>query len=99
MAAATLQETYRKLYAEFEFKWILLTALGIFELGVLICSVSRSSLSFILGRAIAGIGVAGTSGGFNEALGSLYNGKRLLTVSSLVYGPVTQVLLRSCFSD
>ncbi len=45
---------YGKLYAEFNIKWVYLTALGIFELGSIICALAPSSIALILGRAVAG---------------------------------------------
>lgn len=44
-------------------KWSFLTAVGIFEIGSLICGVAPSSTVLIVGRAIAGIGVAGIFSG------------------------------------
>jgi MFS family permease len=40
-------------------KWSYLTALGMFELGSLICGVTPNSMTLIIGRAIAGLGSAG----------------------------------------
>ncbi|KAJ5456026.1 Efflux pump roqT [Penicillium daleae] len=44
-------------------KWSFLVAVGIFEIGSLICGVAPSSTVLIIGRAIAGIGVAGIFSG------------------------------------
>ena len=43
----------------FNIKWSFLYALGIFELGSLICGVAPNSIALIVGRAIAGWGSAG----------------------------------------
>lgn len=43
----------------FNIKWSFLCALGIFELGSLICGVAPNSVTLIVGRAIAGWGSAG----------------------------------------
>jgi MFS family permease len=43
----------------FDMKWSYLVALGFFELGSLICGITRSSMTLIIGRAIAGVGSAG----------------------------------------
>ena len=40
-------------------KWSFLCALGIFELGSLICGIAPNSVALIIGRAIAGWGSAG----------------------------------------
>jgi MFS family permease len=44
-------------------KWSFLAAVGIFEIGSLVCGVAPSSTVLIVGRAIAGIGVAGIFSG------------------------------------
>jgi hypothetical protein len=44
-------------------KWGFLTAVAIFEIGSLLCAVAPSSTVLIVGRAIAGIGVAGIFSG------------------------------------
>jgi hypothetical protein len=44
-------------------KWGFLVAVAIFEIGSLICAVAPSSTALIIGRAIAGIGVAGIFSG------------------------------------
>lgn len=44
-------------------KWSFLAAVGIFEIGSLICGVAPSSTVLIIGRAVAGIGVAGIFSG------------------------------------
>ena len=43
----------------FNIKWSFLCALGIFEIGSLICGVAPDSVALIVGRAIAGWGSAG----------------------------------------
>ncbi len=43
----------------FNIKWSFLYALGIFELGSLVCGVAPTSVALIVGRAIAGWGSAG----------------------------------------
>jgi MFS family permease len=43
----------------FNMKWSYLVALGLFELGSLICGVASDSITLIVGRAIAGLGSAG----------------------------------------
>lgn len=44
-------------------KWSFLAAVGIFEIGSLICGAAPSSTVLIVGRAVAGIGVAGIFSG------------------------------------
>ncbi|TVY83009.1 Efflux pump aflT [Lachnellula suecica] len=48
-----------RLYTFYSPKWVLLSAIGIFELGSTVCGTAPSSIAFIIGRAIAGFGSAG----------------------------------------
>ncbi|OAA60533.1 major facilitator superfamily transporter [Niveomyces insectorum RCEF 264] len=59
----TFQLFYGKLYALYNVKVIIIGAMAIFEIGSLICAVAPSSPVFILGRAVAGVGSAGTFSG------------------------------------
>jgi MFS family permease len=65
LGAATLQPLSGKLYTHFPTKLVFLSFIFIFEVGSLICGVAPSSAVFIVGRAIAGLGVSGI---FNGAL-------------------------------
>lgn len=47
-----------KLYSRYSAKWVFLGALIVFEIGSLIAAVAPSSIAFIVGRAIAGVGAA-----------------------------------------
>ncbi|KAJ5107401.1 hypothetical protein N7456_004076 [Penicillium angulare] len=50
---------FGRVYTLFPPKWTYLSALFLFELGSLICGIAPSSLTFIIGRAIAGLGGGG----------------------------------------
>ncbi|KAL4882172.1 major facilitator superfamily domain-containing protein [Aspergillus karnatakaensis] len=63
LTSTALQPSYGRLYKVFSPKWAFLAAVFIFELGSLICAVPQSSTVLIVGRAIAGIGVAGIFSG------------------------------------
>ncbi|KAI8961510.1 putative MFS multidrug transporter [Daldinia sp. FL1419] len=63
LAGATLQPLTGKLYTRVSAKWVFLFFFSIFELGSLICAVSQSSVMFIIGRAVAGIGSSGLQNG------------------------------------
>ncbi|KAJ5804551.1 uncharacterized protein N7518_000854 [Penicillium psychrosexuale] len=63
LTTASLQLLFGKFYTFFNVKWTYLAAIGIFELGSLICGVANSSLTLIMGRAVAGIGSAGIFSG------------------------------------
>ncbi|PWY88906.1 MFS general substrate transporter, partial [Aspergillus sclerotioniger CBS 115572] len=65
LTTCAFQLLYGKLYTLFNIKAVFLVALFIFELGSLICGVSPTSTTLIVGRAIAGLGSAGI---FNGAL-------------------------------
>ena len=47
----------------FQIKWTFLSAIGLFELGSLVCGVAPSSIALIIGRAIAGLGAGGIFSG------------------------------------
>lgn len=53
------QLLYVKFFRAFNVKWVFLFALFIFEVGSAVCGSAPSSTSFIVGRAIAGLGAAG----------------------------------------
>jgi MFS family permease len=48
-----------KLVTIFQAKTVFLTSLAILEVGCLICALAKNSPTFIVGRAIAGLGDAG----------------------------------------
>jgi len=60
---SAFQLFFGKLYTYFNIKWVFMGALFIFEVGSLICGIAPSSISFIIGRAIAGVGSAGLFSG------------------------------------
>ena len=47
-----------------------LIAIGIFELGSLLCGVAPNSTALIVGRAVAGVGSAGIFSGVSHLLGA-----------------------------
>ncbi|KAL4760382.1 major facilitator superfamily domain-containing protein [Aspergillus foveolatus] len=63
LTSTALQPSYGRLYKIFSAKWAFLCAVFLFELGSLICAVAPSSTVLIVGRAVAGIGVAGIFSG------------------------------------
>lgn len=63
MTTAAFQLLFGKFYTFFSIKWIYLIAIGIFELGSLVCGAAPNSTALIIGRAIAGIGSAGIFSG------------------------------------
>ncbi|RDI87335.1 hypothetical protein Vi05172_g2832 [Venturia inaequalis] len=63
LTVAAFQATWGKGYKYFPLKTTFLTAIGIFEIGSLICAVAKNSTTLIVGRAIAGAGGAGIASG------------------------------------
>ncbi|KAF9882704.1 hypothetical protein FE257_005512 [Aspergillus nanangensis] len=58
-----MQLMFGKFYTFFSTKWVFIIAVGIFEVGSLICGVAPNSIALIVGRSIAGIGAAGIFSG------------------------------------
>ncbi|KFA76887.1 hypothetical protein S40288_09296 [Stachybotrys chartarum IBT 40288] len=57
------QTTWGKAYKYFPLKTTFLLSIFVFEIGSLICAVAPTSTALVVGRAIAGVGAAGVSGG------------------------------------
>ncbi|KAK4193046.1 major facilitator superfamily domain-containing protein [Podospora australis] len=54
---------FGKLYTLFSVKAVFLTAIVLFEIGSAVCGAAPSSVAFIIGRAISGVGAAGIVSG------------------------------------
>ncbi|KAL8955934.1 MAG: hypothetical protein Q9183_006477 [Haloplaca sp. 2 TL-2023] len=63
LTTCAFQLLFGKFYTFFSIKWVYLIAIGIFELGSLICGAAPTSVALIIGRAIAGVGSAGIFAG------------------------------------
>jgi MFS family permease len=63
ITGCAFQLLYGRIYTFYSPKWVFLSSVSIFELGSLICGISQNSLTFIVGRAIAGLGSAGIFSG------------------------------------
>lgn len=82
LTSCIVQLPYGQLYNFYTAKWVFLGALGIFEVGSLICATAPTSAVLICGRSIAGIGSAGIFSGFYVVMAystpvehrALYNG-------------------------
>lgn len=88
LTTCAFQLSYGKLYNLYPTKWIFLTALGLFELGSLVCGAAPTSVALIMGRVVQGIGAGGIFSGailiiaaatplekrpnFNGLLGSMF---------------------------
>lgn len=62
LTTASFQLIFGRLY-NLSVKRTFLLAIGIFELGSLLCGIARNSVTLIVGRAIAGLGGAGIFSG------------------------------------
>jgi MFS family permease len=63
MTFGGFQSASGKFYKFFPLKASFLGSIALFEMGSLICGVSKNSTTFIVGRAIAGLGAAGQATG------------------------------------
>ncbi|MCJ1400806.1 hypothetical protein MMC11_004014 [Xylographa trunciseda] len=54
---------YGKIYTFYSTKWVFLSCIIIFEVGSAVCGAAPNSTTFIIGRAIAGLGSAGIMSG------------------------------------
>ncbi|KKK20441.1 hypothetical protein ARAM_002914 [Aspergillus rambellii] len=86
-----------RLYQLYSTKWCFVTSIVIFEAGSALCGAAPSSTSFIVGRAIAGLGASGIqSGGMMIILGIVPLRKRPMFTSffgvafgiSSILGPI-----------
>ncbi|KAF2799290.1 MFS general substrate transporter [Melanomma pulvis-pyrius CBS 109.77] len=59
LTAAIFNPVFGKIYQLYSTKWVFLLSIVIFEIGSALCGAAPSSIAFIIGRAIAGIGAAG----------------------------------------
>lgn len=63
LATCAFQLMFGKFYMFYSIKTVFLTAVGLFEIGSAVCGAAPSSVAFIVGRAIAGIGAGGIFSG------------------------------------
>ncbi|KUJ21691.1 MFS general substrate transporter [Mollisia scopiformis] len=63
LTSCAFQLIYGRIYTFYSPKWVLLCAIGLFELGSTVCGAAPTSKAFIVGRAIAGLGSAGILSG------------------------------------
>ncbi|KAK4465133.1 major facilitator superfamily transporter [Cladorrhinum samala] len=63
LGSSAFQPISGKIYNYFSTKWAFLAFFCVFEVGSLLCAVSRSSAMFIVGRAVAGVGTSGLANG------------------------------------
>lgn len=59
LTAAIFNPLFGRIYQLYSTKWVFLMSMVVFEAGSALCGAAPSSATFIVGRAIAGIGAAG----------------------------------------
>lgn len=69
LTISAFSQFWGKTYTYFPLRWVLMTAILIFEAGSLICAVAKNSPTLILGRAITGAGGAGITNGCYTIIG------------------------------
>ncbi|KAK3991311.1 major facilitator superfamily domain-containing protein [Cladorrhinum sp. PSN332] len=68
LTTACAQLVFGRIYKHYDLKWAFLISIVVFEVGSTICGAAPNSHTFILGRAIAGLGSAGIFSGTLLAL-------------------------------
>ncbi|KAI9697752.1 MAG: hypothetical protein M1836_004428 [Candelina mexicana] len=63
ITASAFQLLFGRIYTFYSPKWVFLAAIGLFEVGSVVCAAAPTSTAFIIGRAIAGLGAAGIFSG------------------------------------
>ncbi|KAF2450925.1 MFS general substrate transporter [Karstenula rhodostoma CBS 690.94] len=84
-----LLPTCGRIFTLYDVKWSYTILLLVFELGSIICAVAQNSITLIVGRAVAGIGAAGSMGGAAIIVSycvPLEKRPVLMGVISLIYG-------------
>lgn len=76
LGSSAFQPISGKIYNYFSTKWAFLVFFCVFEVGSLLCAVSRSSSVFIIGRAIAGVGTSGLANGALTIIASVLPPKK-----------------------
>lgn len=59
----SFQLLFGRIYTFYNPKWVLISAIVIFEIGSAVCGAAPTSTALIIGRAVAGLGAAGIFGG------------------------------------
>ncbi|KAK4154911.1 major facilitator superfamily domain-containing protein [Chaetomidium leptoderma] len=63
LTSCAFQLLFGKIYTLFSVRTVLLTSIVLFEVGSVICGAAPTSIAFILGRAVCGVGAAGLFAG------------------------------------
>jgi MFS family permease len=60
---SSFQLIFGRIYKFYSVKWVFLLAIGIFEVGSVLCGTAPNSTALIIGRAISGLGSSGIFSG------------------------------------
>lgn len=63
LTSSASQLVYGRIYTFYPAKWVFLASIVVFEVGSAVCGAAPSSVSFIIGRAVAGLGTGGIVSG------------------------------------
>ncbi|GJC87934.1 efflux pump roqT [Colletotrichum liriopes] len=104
LTSSTLTLFYGKLYTMFSIKKVFLLAVGLFEVGSLICGAAPNSIVLIVGRAVSGLGGAGILNGNIIILGHSAPLAKMVVIQALLgatfsAASVTGPLLGGAFTD
>ena len=104
MTFGGFQSSWGKFAKYFSLKWVYIISILVFEVGSLICAVAQDSVTFIVGRAIAGVGGAGVATGAFTIVAFSASPKirpQLLGLMGATYGlsSVAGPLLGGVFTD
>ncbi|KAK4032637.1 major facilitator superfamily-domain-containing protein [Parachaetomium inaequale] len=93
-----------KIYTIFRIKHVYLAFLAVFEAGSIICAASTSSYSFIIGRAVTGIGSAGLLSGalltiIAACIPSIRPVVTAIAMSMISVGSITGPLIAGALTD
>ncbi|KAI0391557.1 efflux pump [Xylariaceae sp. FL0594] len=86
LASSALQPASEKLYSHFNLRWTFLSFVAVLEVGSLVCGLARSSIAFIGGRAVAGLGAAGLLNGGLTIIAASTPLSRRSTLTGIVIG-------------
>ncbi|UPL00429.1 hypothetical protein LCI18_011363 [Fusarium solani-melongenae] len=99
MTNGGFQTSWGKAYKYFNLKFTFLASVFVFELGSLICAVARDSTTFIIGRAINGLGAAGIGTGAYTIIAFVAEPQKRASYTGIIgasYG-IASVSWRWCF--
>jgi MFS family permease len=82
----TVVTSFGKVYTLFPMKSVFMLGVAVFEVGSLLCTFATNSKMFIVGRAVAGLGVSAVGGGFLKLLKHLFPLHKQALMGSIVGG-------------